>query len=486
MVNQTLHNSGCGGKIIDGMLRGVPRPAALLLCFCWLTAAEAQTNYQRIRSFGPPSQGVNPISRLLEGSDGLLYGTVHSGGPTSLGAVFSLAKDGSGYKLLSGLTNAAFPVGGLAEGTNGVLYGTTENGGVSNYGVIFRLNKDGSDFAILHQFSSDSTDGGLPLGDLVASPGGVVFGTAIQGGSSNGGSVFRVSLSGTGYTNLYFFKGSAVSDGSNPYAGLVLGKDGLLYGTTQNGGSNNFGTVFKLNTSGSGYSVLRHFRGPAFGDGRQPLGSLIQGSDGFLYGTTYYGGVNDVGTLFRLNTNGSSYSVLVSFAVGSSGSQPWGGLAGSTNGTLYGTTRFGGSDDVGTVFKVNHDGSGYAVLHTFKSSGGDGILPQSAPLLLASDGTLYGVTPVGGDSSFGTLYKLFSSMPQVFITNISTLSTGVLLGFSGGAAGQSYDIQANDDVRSSSEWQVVGSVVAGIDGKFQFLDSSATNYSSRFYRSVSP
>ena len=154
---------------------------------------------------------------------------------------------------------------------------------------------------------------------------------------------------------------------------------------------------------------------------------MIQGSDRLLYGTTYYGGANDAGCIYKLTTNGGSYSIAFSFTVGSEGYQPWGGLAEGTNGVLYGTTRLGGTNDVGTVFKINKNGTGYSVLHRFQSTGGDGNLPQAALLLPASDGALYGVTPVGGGSSYGTVFKLSPTLSPITITRISKNSPAIVL-----------------------------------------------------------
>jgi hypothetical protein len=132
------------------------------------------------------------------------------------------------------------------------------------------------------------------------------------------------------------------------------------------------------------------------------------------------------------------------------------------------------------------DGSGYTNLHRFATSGGDGYLPQSALLLMASDGALYGVTPSGGDATGGTVFKLFSSPPKVIITSLTRSGAGVLLNLAGGAAGQTYNIQTTTNVSLTPSWQVAGSSVAGIDGRFQFLDTAATNRPMRFYRSATP
>src|SRR5207253_8621290 len=131
------------------------------------------------------------------------------------------------------------------------------------------------------------------------------------GGTNAYGTVFKLSTSGAGYTSLYSFNSTA-GDGRNPYAALVQGNDGALYGTTYGGGTNGYGTVFKLNTNGTGYTRLYSLTGTS-GDGKNPYAALMLGSDRVLYGTTVIGGTNGYGTVFKLSTNGTGYTRLYSF-----------------------------------------------------------------------------------------------------------------------------------------------------------------------------
>src|SRR5205814_5711208 len=124
---------------------------------------------------------------------------------------------------------------------------------------------------------------------------------------------------GSGYLILHNFNGPAAVDGSVPFTSLVQGSDSALFGATDYGGSNSLGTIFKLNTNGTGFTVLHHFSGVAGHDGRPPMGELIEGTDGMVYGTTYYGGANDFGTLFRFKKDGTSYAVLHEFTDGVNG-----------------------------------------------------------------------------------------------------------------------------------------------------------------------
>src|SRR5262249_27783205 len=159
------------------------------------------------------------------------------------------------------------------------------------------------------------------------------------------------------------------------------------------------GTVFKLKKDGTSFSILRHFS-PIGADGASPDTALLQGRDGMLYGTTFFGGNGDAGTVFKINTNGTGYSVLLRFSgLASDGQNPDAALSQGSDSALYGTTYSGGTNGAGTIFKLGTNGSpaSYAVLHTFTSTGGDGQKPLSA-LLEARDGLMYGTTYSGGSN----------------------------------------------------------------------------------------
>src|SRR4051812_33122439 len=186
---------------------------------------------------------------------------------------------------------------------------------------------------------------------------------------------------------LHSFNGG--SDGQQPYAGLVQANDGILYGTTYLGGSNNVGVVFKVNPDGSGNSPIYHFGG----NNVDPFGlaypsGLIQGADGGLYGTTGFGGSASQGSVFRLNRDGSGYAVLHSFSP-PQGYQPSAALVQGRDGSLFGTTQFGGSAGVGTVFRVSTNSEGFEQLYVFGLVAGNPQSPQ-APLLQGVDDALYG------------------------------------------------------------------------------------------------
>ncbi len=348
-------------------------------------------------------------------------------------------------------SDGASPQASLA-GAGNVLYGTAAYGGLGN-GTVFKLNTDGTGIQTLHYFSLGAvnsslgaytnTDGILPVAGLVLS-GNTLYGTAKEGGASGRGALFKVNTDGSGFATLYNFSLTSGplatnSDGASPYAGLTLSADGSsLYGTAIGGGLGGEGTIFSLNTNGAGFTTLYSFtaaqRNPALPagfnytnvDGSQPAASLIL-SGNTLYGTTSEGGVGGGGTVFKLNTDGSGFTVLHPFASGandassiytnSDGAAPSAPLL-LAGDTLYGTASYGGGSGQGTVFQVSTAGTGFAVAHPFSaldSSGdnNDGAQPF-AGLLLASN-TLYGTTSLGGSSGQGTVFALDTNQTSVVV-----------------------------------------------------------------------
>jgi uncharacterized repeat protein (TIGR03803 family) len=360
--------------------------------------------------------GTLPRGRLVEARDGVLYGTTADGGSGGFGTIYRINKDGTGHTVLRSFTSGGAagrtPYGGLVEGRDGALYGTTSASGSGDFGTVFKVSTAGTGLVVLHSFSTNSADGQTPYAGLVEGTDGAMYGTTAQGGTYGRGTVFTVNPDGTGYLVLYHF-GTNPQDGDEPYAALVEARDGALYGTTRAGGGDAAGTVFKLNKDGSEYAVLRRFTG-AGTDGQAPYAGLVEGRDGVLYGTTRNGGNGDRGMIFRLNQDGTGYGVLRRFSVtGEDGAHPYGRLVEGRDGALYGTAYDGGSETRGTVFRLNKDGTSFSVLRTFSSSGGDGRLPY-AGLVEASDGALYGTTAAGGTNNAGTLFRLQMACPWDF------------------------------------------------------------------------
>jgi uncharacterized repeat protein (TIGR03803 family) len=367
------------------------------------------SGFTLLHSFtGAPTDGQNPSASLIQGPDGTLYGTTAYGGSVGIGTVFQMAPDGNGFTLLHGFDGAPAdgtqPRAGLIQGPDGTLYGTTSQGGSANLGTVFQMASDGSGFTVLHSFTGAPTDGQSPLAGLIQDLDGTLYGTTSLGGTANLGTVFRLAPDGSGFTLLHSFS-SAPTDGQHPYAGLIQGPDGTLYGTTYQGGSNGNGTVFRLAPDGSGFTLLHRFTGT---DGGAPSAGLIQGPDGTLYGTTFYGGFADRGTVFQMAPDGGGFTLLHSFTdAPTDGRYPYAGLIQGPDGTLFGTTLEGGSagSTFGTVFQMAPDGSGFTLLHSFTDARTDGQNPY-AGLIQGLDGTLYGTTSQGGSNLIGTVFRL--------------------------------------------------------------------------------
>jgi uncharacterized repeat protein (TIGR03803 family) len=411
------------------------------------------------------SEGANPEAGLILSGE-TLYGTAYGGGSNANGAVFAVNVDGTGFTNLHsftgvygvGLTNSdgANPQGGLVLSSN-TLYGTTVAGGASGNGAVFAVSTDGSVFTNLHSFTAVSggfatnSDGESPSSGLVLL-GNMLYGTAYFGGISGNGTVFGIHTDGSGFTNLHSFTaldvtGRTNGDGANPEGGLVLSGN-TLYGTAYFGGVAGNGTVFALNTDGSGFTNLHGFMaldattGTMNSDGANPQAGLVL-SGNTLYGTAYDGGASGVGAVFAVNTDGSGFTNLYNFtqpsgAINEDGAYSSAGLILLSN-TLYGTAQSGGTAGEGTAFALNTNGTGFATLYNFTALSGsppypnsDGATPYGS--LVVSGNTLYGTTLNGGTSGIGTVFSL-SFTPQLSIT---LSGQNVILSWPVGVGGFSY------------------------------------------------
>lgn len=301
------------------------------------------------------------------------------------------------------------PAGPAVPGGDGWLYGTTLLGGKWDHGIIFRAAVDGSGHEILRHLGETDADPASPQAGLVVGLDQRLYGTTVAGGTYGKGTVYSISRDGVDFTVLHSFSGS--SDGSSPVAGLLLGSDDLLYGTAYTGGSWGNGTLFRLAADGTGFTVLHNF-GSSIDDGKLPQTTVIELLDGSLCGTTLIGGsltARGVGTIYRIARDGTSYSLLHKFG-GSSGSADLflSGIGQATNGLLFGTTARGGDYDYGTLFRLATDGSAFEIIHHFRFSGSpglDGAYPIGA-LVSDGNGALLGTTQAGGLHNGGTIYRI--------------------------------------------------------------------------------
>ncbi|MGA2373285.1 MAG: choice-of-anchor tandem repeat GloVer-containing protein [Candidatus Korobacteraceae bacterium] len=323
--------------------------------------------------------------------------------------------------------NGSYPGAPLIQGTDGNFYGTTAKGGANGYGTVFKITPAGT-LTTLHSF--DGTDGYEPLAGLVQASDGNFYGTTYQGGTDGAGTVFKITPTGT-LTTLHSFDGT---DGNGPEAGLVQANDGNFYGTTYYGGNGGCqlpgcGTVFKI-TSGGALTTLHSFAGA---DGAAPLAGLVQAADGNFYATTVYGGTYNDGTVFKI-TSGGALTTLYSFCAqtGCNGTYPSAGLVQATDGNFYGTAFYGGTYNDGTVFKITSEGT---LTTLYSLGGGAGANPWAAALVQATDGSFYGTALNGGTYGDGVVFKITSS---------GTLTTLHSFNSSDGANPQGGLVQATD------------------------------------------
>ena len=260
------------------------------------------SGYTTLHSFTNTPDGANPSAGLIEGPQGFLYGVTEKGGTNQVGTVFRITKDGSVHQVLyhfrSTGADGKRPFHSLILGDNGRLYGTTFSGGAMEGGTVFSVLPDGSDYHQLHSFGSTSLDGLSPSGPLLEL-GGFLYGTTSVGGQRGHGTVYRLRTDGTAYETLHRFQGPPL-DGHSPYGRLVQGFDGQLYGTTLQGGAADVGTVYQWRVEDASYALAWSFA-RSIVQGQLPQSGLIQGPAGELYGTTTGGGGFGSGTVYQFN-----------------------------------------------------------------------------------------------------------------------------------------------------------------------------------------
>ena len=363
-----------------------------------LTTISTNAQFTNLHNFSTVGSGGYSS---LTSANGLLYGTANSGGANNTGYVYSLNTDGTGFTILYSFagTEGRFPCGSLLY-NNGVLYGMTSQGDgiTTNGGTIYKLNIDGTGYSILHSFTNNNpVDGNNPQGSLVIS-GNVMYGMTRKGGAvyadilGGEGTIFKINTDGSNFSLLHSFDFGE----ENPYGSLLL--DGnFLYGMTATYGSNNnAGKIFKINKDGTGYTILHTFN---YTNGSKPNGTLVLGGN-TLYGMTALGGATGKGNVFKINTDGTGFQNLFS------------GLNGTTNYTwsygslvLVGNILYGKSNV--NLYSINTDGTGYQ----WYNWGQYGTAPESYDIqengTLTYDGSaLYGVNNrYGGTSDRGVIYK---------------------------------------------------------------------------------
>jgi uncharacterized repeat protein (TIGR03803 family) len=346
-----------------------------------------------------PTDGQFPDTGVVRDARGNLYGTTYYGGPSNDGIIFKISKRSrTVLHSFTGQTDGGHP-NGLVLDNQGNLYGTAQIEGAHTCGIAFKLDRTRK-FRVLYAFQGGQ-DGCVPVG-LMRDSQGNLYGTTELGGPANVGTVFKIDATGK-ETVLYAFTGGAVgaADGASPLAGVIRDAAGNLYGTTYGGGPDNFGTVYKVDTANK-ETILHAFTSGSL-DGDSPYGVLAEDSAGNLYGTTDGGGTASSGTIFKVDNAGAE-SILFSFTQQSQGGSPQSSLVLDSAGNLYGNTQLSGTYDWGVVFKFNLATNTETVLHYF-GNGKDGRAPLGI-LTLDSSGRIYGTTQQGGAEDYGTVYEI--------------------------------------------------------------------------------
>jgi uncharacterized repeat protein (TIGR03803 family) len=348
--------------------------------------------YAELYDFDCATDGCNPVAPALlaQGEDGLLYGTLASGTSASQdGTVFDFTPGGTLAVLyrFQGLDGFG-PQSGLTLGFDGAFYGTTSNGGANGKGTVFKLS--GGVVTSLYSFA-DGTDGGFPWAPPVQTPDGNIYGVTFSG--SHPGLAYRITPA-----DQYAVIATLPSKTQAP---LVMAPDGNFYGTTQYGGVSNRGTVFRLSVKGK-LTILHSFDPST--EGGTPIGPVMIGADGRLYGTTSGGGTHSQGIVYRLATSGASYQVLHNFDGSTEGSGSVSGLVQASDKYLYSVMPAGGANGFGTLYRINSTGTKFQVLHQFDNP--TGSYPGATPTLHTS-GVLYGLTQKGGGGENGAAGVLF-------------------------------------------------------------------------------
>ena len=383
------------------------------------TAAWATSTTKLVYSFAGGADGEYLDTELVRDSAGNLYGTSVQGGVYGGGTVFQVTPEGVHTVLYSftGGADGGEPYKGVTLDAAGNLYGTTVTGGggvcEGGCGVIYKLTHNGGTWtqSIIYPFQGGS-DGYEPGSPVAFDSRGNFYGTTPVGGAYGMGVIYRMSPNGTGGWNfrvIHTFTGGV--DGGGGSAGKILiNAAGNLFGVCTVGGVNGFGTVYRMSLVQGKWTFRTLYAFKDKPDGALPYGSLVADKFGNLYGTTYYAGTNDVGTVYELTpTNGSwTESVLYSFKGGTDGASPISALVADRAGNLYGTTSEGGAATCGcgVIFKMSHNSTGQwseSVLYRFPGK------PNAAfaynGMVSDSAGNFYGTTVHGGSTDDGVVYE---------------------------------------------------------------------------------
>ncbi len=323
------------------------------------------------------------------------------GGQNTSGVIFKT--DGSGNNEMvkhDFVSPGGNPYGSLVQASDGKLYGMTYYGEALNAGSLFQYDPATATYTVTYNF--DFADGRFPEGSLIAALDGNLYGMTNAGGTSttnDNGVLFKYNPQSSTYTKLFDFDGATT--GSTPSGALLQASDGMMYGVTYQGGANNMGVLFQFNPGNNAFAVKINFDGVE--KGQNPYGSLMQATDGKIYGMTKYGGLNEYGVLFQFNPQNNNFTKKLDFDMVATGGDPDGSLIEATDGKLYGMTEAGGANSAGIIFQYDPVTSAFVNKFDFNGSVSGGS-PYGS-LMQAYDGKLYGMTNSGGANDRGVLFQ---------------------------------------------------------------------------------
>lgn len=415
--------------------------------------------FTKLHDFDLSNNGRNPRGTLIEGANGLLYGTATNSSAGD-GVIFSYNLSTNSYLMEDSFGGSAYALGGLVLHSNGMMYGMTFNGGMSNIGAIIEFNPSTSNITYVAHLQSVILL--YPRGGLTEAPNGNLYGVASDGGANSRGGLLEYNPVSDVLTVKHDFD---YLQGYDPYGTLMLASNGSFYGTTLNSvATSGEGSIFKYDYTLDSYQEVYYF-GASLGN--EPYrGSLIQASDGLFYGMTRTGGKNIQGSIFSFDPISGEAELRHSFD-GANGRMPEGDLLEATNGLMYGVTSSGGTYSKGILFEFDPVTNALIVLHHFGSGGTDGETPVGTPIQ-ASNGHLFGMTRNSGFYNEGTIYRYRLDLSQ-YIT-VKPFS---------GTAGPNEGAHPEGDLYEASNGMLYGMTMMGgtTDGGALFeLDPNTFSY----------
>lgn len=394
-------------------MRVLPR---LALSICLLAGTLSAAIHEKVIYSFNADNGYAPISGLLLDASGNIFGTTQDGGVYGNGTVFEVVFAGGVasetvlYSFQGGSSDGEIPQGTLVMDKAGNLFGTTYEGGNSDHGIVFELSPSQGGWTenIIHAFGSASGDGCYPVGGLVMDSTGNLYGTTVGCGTGNDGTVFELTPSGGSWSESVLWNFDGV-DGQSPEGCVSFDKFGKnLFGTTASGGFYGQGNVFKLSRESGVWKETSIFSFTGGANGCIPSGGVVVDDDENLYGTTQICGADQVGTLFQLGpTKGQwTMAILHTFTGGLDGAVPVATLRIDEHRNLYGTTLYGGLYGLGTVFEMTAANNWAETAYSFKGGANDGANPYAG--VVVRKGVVFGTTELGGTNNVGTIFGVAS------------------------------------------------------------------------------